>query len=76
MAKFNNETNYIRDLDINDYIRCGSYLQALLTTEESNKLYNDYLAIADKDSPYFEDGYYLYCFENIKVFYDNKIERR
>lgn len=69
MAKFNNETNYIRDLDINEYIRCGSYLQALLTTEENNKLYNDYLTIADKDSPRFEDEYYLFCFEKINVNY-------
>lgn len=69
MAKFNIETNIIKYLDENDYIRCGSYLQALLTTEEYDKLYNDYLDIADKDSSRFEDEYYLFCFEKINVSY-------
>ena len=72
MAKFNNKTNIINRLDENDYIRCGNYLQALLTTEEYDKLYNDYLTIADKNSPYFEDEFYLYCFEKINVNYGGK----
>lgn len=72
MVKFNEETNYIKDLDKNDCIRWGNYLQALLTTEEYNKLYNDYLVIADKDSPYFEDEFYLFCFKNIDVTYKKK----
>lgn len=69
MAKFNNKTNIINRLDENDYIRWGNYLQALLTY---NKLYNDYLVIADKDSPYFEDEFYLFCFKNIDVTYKKK----
>lgn len=72
MNKFNTETNIINNLDKNDYKQCGMYLQVLLTTEEHNKLYNDYLTIADKDSPYFEDEFYLYCFKNIDVTYKKK----
>lgn len=72
MAKFNTKTNIIKYLDESGYIRCGNYLQALLTTEEYDKLYNDYLSIADKNSPYFEDEFYLYCFKNVDVTYKKK----
>lgn len=72
MNKFNTETNIINNLNENDYIQCGSCLQVLLTTEEYNKLYNDYLTIADKNSPYFEDEFYLYCFKNVDVTYKKK----
>lgn len=70
--KFNEEIKKYNRLEENDYIQCGNYLQALLTTEEYDKLYNDYLVIADKDSPYFEDEFYLFCFKNINVSYGDK----
>lgn len=65
MNKFNTETNYIKNLDKCHYEECAMYLQALLTTEEHNKLFDDWESIGGyKTIPFWQ-----YCFENINVSY-------
>lgn len=66
MAKFNNDVFNTDALSDRDKMTAGIYLQALLTTEELEKLEDDW----NKNGGYQVVPFWKFAFDNIQVKYE------